>query len=95
MPAFLSNLTETDFSWLQKRHGKFVGRGSFCIQCMSKIIGQCTRATSLQHQPFSALAAFEKTSCVYPKMYHQGLTVKDMAGFRGCKLTIMDFVEMG
>ena len=30
IPAFLSSFTDTDFSWLQKRHGKTVGRGSFC-----------------------------------------------------------------
>ena len=29
MPAFLSIFTETDFSWLQNRHGKLLGRGSF------------------------------------------------------------------
>ena len=28
-PAFLSILAVTDFSWLQKRHGKVVARGSF------------------------------------------------------------------
>lgn len=28
-PAFLSNLTETDFSWLQNRQVKMDGRGSF------------------------------------------------------------------
>ncbi len=27
-PAFLSNLTSTDFSWLQKRHVNVVGSGS-------------------------------------------------------------------
>lgn len=29
-PAFLSSFTVTDFSWLQKRHVKTLGRGSFC-----------------------------------------------------------------
>ena len=31
MPAFLSIFTDTDASWLQKRHEKDVGRGSFCL----------------------------------------------------------------
>jgi len=28
MPTFLSSLTATDFSWLQKRHANMLGRGS-------------------------------------------------------------------
>ena len=51
MPAFLSNLTETDFSWLQKRHGKFVGRGSF----YTRKISRCTRATGLNTDLFGSL----------------------------------------
>jgi len=31
-PAFLSSFTLTDFSWLQNRHVKTLGRGSFCVQ---------------------------------------------------------------
>lgn len=30
-PAFLSNFTVTESSWLQKRQGKLVGRGSFYV----------------------------------------------------------------
>lgn len=62
MPAFLSSFTETEFSWLQKRHGKFVGRGSFYVEVVSNArqLGQLGRG------PSWGLAASVKTSCVCP-----------------------------
>ena len=89
MPAFLSNLTDTDFSWLQKRHGKLVERGSFYTRSMSRITKDCTKVTGLQHQPFSTLAVSERTSCVYPKVDQTWSYF--VIHFGGSKLTMGSF----
>lgn len=67
-PAFLSSFTVTDFSWLQKRHVKTLGRGSFCVvQSVRPPIIVVVRFGQ-RHLPASGLAACAYSSCACPSL---------------------------